>query len=75
MGKTRNKRQFKGKTSPLRKKCATVFTNIEEDPNLGEDALQRIANNLKSGKVIGKILPDDPWTPLKLFLYSIYLYA
>ena len=64
MGKTRNKRHSKAKTSPLKNKCATVLTNIEEDPNLGEDVLQRMANNLKSGMAIAKILPNHPRTPL-----------
>ena len=51
MAKTKNKRYSKTKASPLKNKCPTVIADIEEDQDFEEDVLQRISNNLKSGRI------------------------
>ena len=48
MGKTKNKRY--SKVNPFKNKGPTVISDTEEDQNLGEDVLQKISNNLKSGR-------------------------
>ena len=50
MAKTKNKRYSKAKPNPFTNKGPTVIPDIEEDQDLGEDVLQKISNNLKSGR-------------------------
>ena len=54
MGKTRKNRKFSKANpfNPQHSKCQPGNNELEEHNDIGEDLLQRIANNLKSGKFL-----------------------
>ena len=52
MGKTRKNRKFSkvSQIDPLHSKYHSGENELEEHNDIGEDLLQKIANNLRSGK-------------------------